>query len=195
MKEKTLIRIGFATSVFFILFIIFEVFTFGRGIFILDYKRWMPVYNSKPNVVGSFKPDITIGRNMEYTTIIPLVLTKQTVRPTNRICVIKEDTTIFSGYDRFEYVRFTKFEVHYESGHVQILLKEDSPIREKKFKVSNVIDYILFCFELERIETCRVVVEGYSKFLIGSDEEFFRFARDWYIDKSIRIRSGRRLGE
>ena len=183
-KKKLIIWVSIA------LFFIFEYLTFG-GIHISFSETWWPVGNSV-HAEGKFKPYIRFGSTSKRRTIIPIVLYIHTSKPTNTI-EIKRSVNVYSyEYERFKYVRFTKFEVHYESGHVQILLEEDSPIRERKYNVieGSITGDSLFLFELERIEKCTVVIEGYSKFIEGDKEEFFKFTKDWYIKKSRDIRTG-----
>ncbi len=90
---------------------------------------------------------------------------------------------------------FTKFEVHYESGHIQKLLKDNPSIREERFKVyspkTGMDTTSLLILDLDRIEECIVVVEGYSKLIEDDDEEFFRLREGYYIRKSKNIYTGR----
>ena len=164
---------------------------------IYDLESWGPF--GKERVEGNFRPILSFGRKGKETTIIPFVLSKSTSWPTNTVGIRKADSGRDYGYDRFEYVRFTKFEIHYESGYVQKLLKDDLSFREKKFNVFSPkigMDLTsLFRFHLDRVEKCRIVVEGYSKLIKGNKEEVFRLTKGYHIRKRKSVRTGRdRLG-
>ena len=195
MKKKTSVIIGISVGLLFIAFCIFELFTLG-GFMIYDIEDWGPSNHIEEQFVGDFRPKLSFSGKSKQITIIPLVLRKITRRATNSIGIRRKDGSSY-GYDRFEYVRFTKFEVHYESGHVQKLFGNDSSIREKRFIVSSESDDYssLFKFNLDRMEKCAVVVEGYSKLIKGDKEEVFRLTKGYHIRKRKSVRTGRdRLG-
>ena len=194
MKKKTVLRLLIGFGLFIILFIIFEYFTWG-GFWIYDLERWES-YGHSTKEEGSFKPRLTFSGNSKQTTIIPLVLSKITSRPKDSIGIRKTDSNSPGyGYNLFEYVRFARFEVHYESGNVQKLLKDNSPIIKKIFKVFSPkigMDLTsLFRFRLDRIEKCTVIIEGYAKLIEANEEEFFRSIQVWHIAKYKNIRTGR----
>ena len=198
MKKKTSVIIGISFGVFFILFGVFEFFTFG-GYWIYDLEDWGPSGHIEEQFEGSFRPILNFGGKSKQTTIIPLVLSKITRWPLNKIGIRKADIRPEYSYDLFEYVRFTKFEVHYESGHVQKLLKDDLSFRKKKFRVFSpkigMDTTSLFKFDLDRIEKCTVIVEGYSKHIEDADEEFFKLTKGYHIRIYWDMRTGAdRLG-
>ena len=161
---------------------------------IYDLESWGPF--GKERVEGNFRPILSFGRKGKETTIIPFVLSKSTSWPTNTVGIRKADSGRDYGYDRFEYVRFTRFAVHYESGRVQKLIKANAPIKERRFKVSSGPYYeLLFRFDLDLIEKCTVIVEGYSKLIEGDHEEFFRLTKGYHTTRTKSICTGRdRLG-
>ena len=174
-------------------FVVFECVTWG-GYWVYDIALWEPA-DGLEKVEGSFTPMIKFGIDGKEITIIPLVLRKSSTRPANSIGVRRKDGSRY-GYDRFEYVRFTRFEVHYESGGVQKLIKANAPIKERRFKVSSGPYYeLLFRFDLDLIEKCTVIVEGYSKLIEGDHEEFFRLTKGYRTTRTKSICTGRnRLG-
>ena len=189
MKKKTLIWIAVLSLICLFLFLLFEFFTFG-GFVIGDVEQWRPDTRTE-QVTGDFKPQLNFGDKREYSTIIPMILRKVSLRPTNSISVSKINNAYGYNYERFEYVRFTKFEAHYESGYVQKfekLRRDGSDIRGKKFEVlEGGGKSSLFWFKLDRIERCTVIIEGYSKLKISDKEEFFSYSVDWYIYKKMSI--------
>ena len=187
MKEKTLVWIGILFVIFLFLFILFEYFTVG-GIWIKNIERWSPVAGTE-KVTGDFKPYLKFGNKGKRRTIIPMILRTFTLNPTNTISVKKAKGGL--GYERFAYVRFTKFEGHYHSGHVQKFILDDSYIRGRKYEVFNGGSAdSLFWFKLDRIERCTVIIEGYSKLKSSNNEESFSYTKDWYIRKKRFIDTG-----
>ena len=194
MINKILIWFGISFGLLFVLFLIFKILTWGISIY--DLERWAPSGHIEEQFEGSFRPILNFSGKSKRTTIIPFVLSRTSSRPTNKIGIRKTPGGAYGyDYNRFEYVRFTRFEVHYESGHVQKLLKNNLSFKEKKFKVfspkSGSDTTSLFKFDLDRIEKCTIVVEGYSKLIEGDNEEFFRLTKGYHIRKYWDIRTGR----
>ena len=190
MKKKRVVIIGISLAAFIVLFFIFEFLTFG-GFIIRDLEFWLPDTRTE-QVTGDFKPQLNFGDKREYSTIIPMILRKVELRPRNTIAIRKATSSYGYNYERFEYVRFTKFEARYESGYVQKfekLLRDGSDITKKRFKVGyeGARDESLFFFYLDRIERCTVIIEGYSKLKISDKEEFFSYSKDWYIYKKRSV--------
>ena len=189
MKKKRIVIIGISLGAFIVLFFIFEFITFG-GFIIEDSEDWRPDARTE-QVTGDFKPQPDFDNEREYSTIIPMILRKITLRPRNTIAIYKTTSSYGYNYERFEYVRFTKFAAHYASGHVQEfekLLRDGSLISEKQFKVGEgVRNDTLFFFYLDRMERCTVIIEGYSKLKISDKEEFFSYRMDWYIWKKRSV--------
>lgn len=195
MEKKTLRRIVISFLIFLFLLIIFECFTLG-GFYINDIKYWMEDSKTE-HVVGDFKPYIRFGERWKHITIVPLVFNVHSVKPTNTIFVKYGRY----DYERFEYVRFTKFEVRYHSGHVQKFILYDSYIRGRKYEVLNdgsddkvfilndEPDNSLFWFKLDRSERFTVIIEGYSKLKISDDEKFFNYTKNYYIRKKRVIQT------
>ena len=141
-------------------------------------------------MTGDFKPYLGFSNSKrKHRTIIPFVLGTFTLKPSNTISVKKSKGGY--GYERFEYVRFTKFEAHFRSGHVQKFILAGSDIKKRKYEVLNGGSAdSLFWFKLDRIERCTLIIGGYSKLKTSENEEFFSYTEDWYIRKKRYIRTG-----
>ena len=192
MKREKKIAISAAS---FIVSFILYVFLTGGGLCINYLAHWS--LESPIQFVGDFKPDLGFSRDARFRTIIPFVLHKFSFIPENRLSVSKTD----GGYESelFEYVRFTKLEVHYHSNNMQDFIFENFAFKERKFRVGkdghlSVLDrayhYKLFPLKLDRIEKCTVIIEGYSKLKNEGDEKFFSYTADWFIYEKSSIVTG-----
>ena len=189
-REK---KIAISAASFIVSFILFEFLT-GGGLWINHVALWFP---DNTQIVGDFKLYPIFIEDARNRTIIPFVLHKFSFIPRNTLSV--KGTEGDYEFERFEYVRFTKLEVHYRSNNMQDFIFENFAFKEMKFRVGkdghlSVLDrayhYKLFPLKLDRIEKCTVIIEGYSKLNNDGDEKFFSYTADWVIYEKSDIVTG-----
>ena len=168
-----------------------------RGIFVERFVRYLPILETTTSE-GSFVPMIDFisvkNQRNRHTTFLPFLLYYIPDTLEDLIKITTADTTTSRGYDRFAYVRFTNFRVHFASGREQIIISEGSGLSSRKFKVCNgsyascgmtYSDWVE-ASELEEIGPLTVIVEGVATFTNGQDEPF-SFSQQWKIDDRYKF--------